>query len=119
MEEAVDEEVLRAGDLEIRPDGFLVLAEGRRLGFTARELKLLEALARRPDRVVSRTELASVAWGRPLRPGDRSVDVYVARLRAKLERELPDWCFVHTHFGFGYRFHPERLHVFHKPATRR
>ncbi len=119
MEGATENGVLRAGDLEIRPDEFVALAEGRRLGFTGRELKLLEALARRPDRVVSRDELAAAAWNRPLRAGDRSVDVYIARLRAKLEQALPGWCFVHTHFGFGYRFSPERLHLFHRPATRR
>ena len=62
--------------------------------------------------------------GAPAAPDDRSVDVYVSRLRAKLEVAAPQWRFVHTHFGFGYRFSPERagparLHAFHKPATRR
>ena len=40
--------------------------------------------------------------------GNRSVDVYVRRLRVKLERALPGWRFIHTHFGFGYRLAPER-----------
>jgi hypothetical protein len=46
-------------------------------------------------------------WGGDLRPGDRSVDVYVSKLRGKLELALPDRRFIHTHQGFGYRFQPE------------
>jgi DNA-binding response OmpR family regulator len=42
-----------------------------------------------------------------MRPGDRSVDVYVRKLRVKLENALPDWSFIHTHFGFGYRLSAE------------
>jgi DNA-binding winged helix-turn-helix (wHTH) protein len=46
-------------------------------------------------------------WGGELRAGDRSVDVYVSKLRGKLERVMPDRRFIHTHQGFGYRFQPE------------
>jgi DNA-binding response OmpR family regulator len=46
-------------------------------------------------------------WGAELRPGDRSVDVYVSKLRNKLESALPDRRFIHTHPGFGYRFQPQ------------
>ena len=41
-------------------------------------------------------------------PRDRSVDVYVRKLRVKLEAALPGWSFIHTHFGFGYRLAAER-----------
>src|SRR5918998_4714675 len=54
-------------------------------------------------RVVSREELYRQAWGATLRDGDRSCDVYVHKLRAKLERALPGQHFIHTHVGFGYR----------------
>lgn len=57
-------------------------------------------------RIVSREELYRLAWGRPLRRGDRSCDVYVHKLRAKLERALPQHRFIHTHVGFGYRLDP-------------
>ena len=40
--------------------------------------------------------------------GDRSVDVFVRKLRQKLESASPDWEYIHTHFGIGYRFEPER-----------
>jgi DNA-binding response OmpR family regulator len=100
-------QVIRAGALEIRPQEFLALAAGRRVELTQRELALLTALARREGRIVSRLELYDAVWGGPYRKADRSVDVYVARLRSKLERQLPEQRFIHTHFGFGYRFAPE------------
>jgi DNA-binding response OmpR family regulator len=53
---------------------------------------------------VSREELYRTVWGEPYRKSDRSVDVYVSRLRLKLEQAVPDQRFIHTHFGFGYRF---------------
>ena len=45
------------------------------------------------------------------------MDVYVHKLRAKLASALPEWSFIHTHFGFGYRFAPEPSHPFHKGAA--
>jgi DNA-binding response OmpR family regulator len=99
--------VLRAGELEIRPEEFIALARGRPLRLTVRELQLLTALATRSGRIVSREELYTEVWGEPFRKSDRSVDVYVGKLRQKLERALPGQRFIHTHFGFGYRFTPE------------
>ena len=112
-------EVLTAGELEIRPSEHLARARGRTLSLSVRELDLLAALARREGRVVSRDELYETVWGAPLRGQDRSVDVYVHKLRTKLSVALPDWGFIHTHFGFGYRFQPEPSHPFHRSRTRR
>jgi hypothetical protein len=39
--------------------------------------------------------------------GDRSVDVFVRKLRAKIQKHSPGWTYIHTHFGIGYRFEPE------------
>lgn len=58
-------------------------------------------------------------WGHPLRDRDRSIDVYVHKVRGKLEAALPGWRFIHTHVGFGYRFDAVALHGFHIPATTR
>lgn len=102
-----ESEVLVAGDLEVRPTEHLALARGRALRLSVRELELLAALARRQGRVVSREELYETVWAAPLREQDRSVDVYVHKLRAKLASALPGWEFIHTHFGFGYRFQAE------------
>ncbi len=96
--------VLRAGGVEIRPSEFVALLDGRPLGLTVRELQLLTALVERRDRIVSREELYAVVWGEPYRKSDRSVDVYVGKLRQKLGRALPGRNLIHTHFGFGYRF---------------
>jgi DNA-binding response OmpR family regulator len=96
--------VLRAGALEIRPSEFVATADGRPLPLTVRELALLTALVEREGRIVSREELYSAVWGEPYRKSDRSVDVYVGKLRHKLASALPGRSFIHTHFGFGYRF---------------
>jgi DNA-binding response OmpR family regulator len=99
-------EPVKVGDLEIRPREGLVLVDGRALVLSVREFGLLVALASHAGRVVSREELYHEAWGRTLRRGDRSCDVYVHKLRAKLERALPQHRFIHTHVGFGYRLDP-------------
>jgi DNA-binding response OmpR family regulator len=95
------------GELEIRPTEYLVLAGGRPLRLTVRELELLTALAERRDRIVSREELYEVVWEERYRKPDRSVDVYIARLRQKLDQALPGRAYIHTHFGFGYRLSSE------------
>jgi DNA-binding response OmpR family regulator len=112
-------EVLMAGELEIRPSEHLARARGRALSLSMRELDLLAALARREGRVVAREELYETVWGTPLRGQDRSVDVYVHKLRTKLAVALPEYGFIHTHFGFGYRFQPEPSRSFHRSGTRR
>jgi DNA-binding response OmpR family regulator len=101
-------EVLRVGPLEILPEEHLARAAGRALMLSIRELRLLTELARRADRIMAREELFRLVWGKEMRAGDRSVDVYVRKLRVKLESALPGWAFIHTHFGFGYRLAAER-----------
>jgi DNA-binding response OmpR family regulator len=110
-------EVIRAGELEIRPSEYLALAGGRALTLSVRELELLTALGRREGRIVPRDELYRTVWGAQMRTADRSVDVYVHKLRAKLATALPEWRFIHTHFGFGYRFEPELSQRFHMGAS--
>jgi DNA-binding response OmpR family regulator len=103
-------ETLRTGELEIRLADGLVLAGGAPMTLSVREFELLVAMARRVGTIVTREALYDSVWGGELRAGDRSVDVYVSKLRAKLERAMPDRRFIHTHPGFGYRFqaHPAR-----------
>jgi DNA-binding response OmpR family regulator len=115
-----DGDVIRVGELEIRPADGLVLAGGRALTLSVREFELLVALARSRGRIVRREDLYARVWGRALRAGDRSIDVYVHKLRVKLEDALPMRRYIHTHVGFGYRFSPEEhSHAFHIPATGR
>jgi DNA-binding response OmpR family regulator len=98
---------LYAGELEIRLGEGLVLATGRALTLSVREFELLAAMARHAGAIVTRDELYAEVWGGELRSGDRSVDVYVSKLRNKLETAMPDRRFIHTHPGFGYRFQPQ------------
>ncbi len=103
----LDDPALTVGPLEIHPGEHLARADGHTLILSLRELGLLTELARRPDRIVSREDLFRLVWGREMRDGDRSVDVYVRKLRVKLDHAVPDWSFIHTHFGFGYRLAAE------------
>jgi DNA-binding response OmpR family regulator len=96
-------EVIVIGPLEITPAEHLARANGQALTLSMRELGLLTELGRRADHIVSREDLFELVWQRPMRSGDRSVDVYIRKLRVKLEVAMPDWSFIHTHFGFGYR----------------
>jgi DNA-binding response OmpR family regulator len=120
MEAARELEVLSlGGQLEVRPGESIALAAGRPLTLSVREYALLVELARRRDRIVAREDLFALVWGGALPAGDRSVDVYVHKLRVKLEDALPGWRFIHTHVGFGYRLSAEPSHPFHKGATGR
>jgi DNA-binding response OmpR family regulator len=99
-------DTIRVGALEIHPTEGLAVAEGVVLSLSVREFGLLVALARSRGGIVRREELYRRVWGGALRDGDRSIDVYVHKLRMKLEQALPDERFIHTHVGFGYRFSP-------------
>lgn len=98
---------MHVGGLEIHPSDGLVLAEGRPVMLSVREHQVLVALAMAEGAIVARKTLYERVWGGALREGDRAVDVYVHKLRTKLERAEPKQQFIHTHVGFGYRFAPE------------
>jgi DNA-binding response OmpR family regulator len=99
----------RIGNVEIRPAELQVLIDGRRAGLTVREFELFYVLAERLDRVVQRAEIYELVWGGKMPRRDRSVDVLIRKVRRKLELAAPDWTYIHTHFGIGYRFTPERV----------
>jgi DNA-binding response OmpR family regulator len=102
-------EVIRIANIEIRPSEFEVLADGRRVGLTVREFQTFLVLAQRPDRVITRPEIYALVWGGQMDYRDRSVDVFVRKVRRKLAALTPGWVYIHTHFGVGYRFFPERV----------
>ena len=57
--------------------------------------------------MLERESIYQRVWGYSMAHGDRSVDVFVRKLRQKLEAASPYWLYIHTHFGVGYRFDPE------------
>ena len=98
-----------AGEIEIRSDRFQAFVGGRSVDLTRREFELIELLASAEGRVLEREEIYQRVWGYAMARGDRSVDVFVRKLRQKLERASPGWRYIHTHFGVGYRFAPVPL----------
>jgi len=96
-----------AAELEIRPDQFQAFVGGESLDLTRREFELLGLLAGARGQVLERETIYQRVWGYAMAHGDRSVDVFIRKLRQKLERRSPNWGYIHTHFGVGYRFDPE------------
>jgi DNA-binding response OmpR family regulator len=94
-------------ELEIRPDQFQAFVSGHSINLTRREFELLQTLAEAEGKVLEREEIYQRVWGYAMAHGDRSVDVFIRKLRAKLQKQSPDWQYIHTHFGVGYRFEPE------------
>lgn len=95
------------GDLIIRADLHQAYAGETSAELTAREFEILQLLAQ-SDRVLRREEIYERVWGYAMAHGDRSVDVFVGKLRQKLRSVSPEWSYIHTHFGVGYRFTPVR-----------
>jgi DNA-binding response OmpR family regulator len=103
----VETEPVVAGEVEIRADQFQAFARGGSIDLTRREFELLQLLADARGQVLPREEIYQRVWGYAMAHGDRSVDVFVRKLRQKLEARSPGWIYIHTHFGIGYRFQPE------------
>jgi DNA-binding response OmpR family regulator len=95
-----------AGELEIRADQFQAFAGRRSADLTRREFEVLQLLASAEGRVLQREEIYQQVWGYTMAHGDRSVDVFIRKVRQKLEQASPTWQYIHTHFGVGYRFDP-------------
>jgi DNA-binding response OmpR family regulator len=100
---------LVAGELEIVSDRFQAYVGGESLGFTRREFELLRVLAEHAGKVLERDEIYRRVWGYSMIHGDRSVDVFVRKLRSKLQKRSPGWNYIHTHFGIGYSFDPQAV----------
>jgi DNA-binding response OmpR family regulator len=95
------------GEIVVRPDLYQAYVNDASLELTAREFEILQLLSG-SDRVLRREEIYERVWGYAMAHGDRSVDVFVRKLRQKLRQGSPEWTYIHTHFGVGYRFAPER-----------
>ena len=100
------EATIAVGEISVRPDLYQAYAGELSLELTAREFEILHLLSQ-SDRVLRREEIYERVWGYAMAHGDRSVDVFVRKLRQKLRAASPRWSYIHTHFGVGYRFAPE------------
>ena len=90
--------------LSIDPQRKEAFGEGEPLGLTSKEFAVLFLLARESPLVISREDVYKSVWGYEMLHGDRSVDVFVRRIRKKLAQRFPDITFLQTHYGFGYKF---------------
>jgi DNA-binding response OmpR family regulator len=97
------DEPLEIEELLIDPLSVQAYVDGRSVGLTPTEFRLLYALALERGRVVTRDELLQKLWGRRLTRRDRTVDVFVRKLRDKIDRTTPRHAFVHTRYGVGYK----------------
>jgi DNA-binding response OmpR family regulator len=103
----VEKGPMMIGEVEIRADQFQAFVRGSSVELTRREFELIQLLADAEGQVLQREEIYQRVWGYAMVHGDRSVDVFVRKLRSKLERVSPEWRYIHTHFGIGYRFAAE------------
>jgi DNA-binding response OmpR family regulator len=99
-------EPIDAAELRIDPLNVQAYVDGKSLELTPTEFRLLYALALERGRVVTRDELLQKLWGRRQTRRDRTVDVFVRKLRDKLEAKSPAHTFIHTRYGVGYKFEP-------------
>jgi DNA-binding response OmpR family regulator len=105
--ERIESGPLMAGELEVRADQFQAFVRGQSVDLTRREFEVLQLLAQAEGKVLQREEIYQAVWGYAMAHGDRSVDVFIRKVRQKLEKASPEWSYIHTHFGVGYRFDPD------------
>lgn len=100
-------QVLRIADLEIDLDAYTVARSEQLLELTPTEFNLLAAMAAQPGRVFTRLQLLEAVQGVAYEGYERTVDVHIKNLRAKLEPDPKQPRYIETVFGIGYRFRKE------------
>jgi DNA-binding response OmpR family regulator len=106
--EAPSHEIIRLGELEIDIASMTVRVQGKTVLTTVREFRLLEYLARHRGRVFTRDQLLDAVWKEGSFVTPRSIDVFVRRLREKIERDPRHPRYLRTIRGIGYRFEAGR-----------
>lgn len=101
-------QLLKAGDIEIDTGAMVLTVRGKKIATTATEFRLLDYLARHPGRVFTRDQLLDAVWRDTQFVTPRSVDVYVRRIREKIERDPESPRMLKTVRGAGYRFEAPR-----------
>ena len=103
-QQAAPQRTLKAGELELDRSSCRVFLRGGEVQLTATEFRLLEYLMSRPGIVYSREQLLDAVWGHDRAVTDRTVDVYILRLRQKIESDESGANFIRSVRGFGYCF---------------
>ena len=106
-QEAQRGDAIEIEELRIDPDQVEAYVEGEGVGLTPTEFRLLYALALERGRVVTRDELLQRVWGRRETHRDRTVDVFVRKMREKIDRRAPRHTFIQTRYGVGYKLDPQ------------
>ncbi len=101
-------EPIEVAELRIDPREVQAYVAGESAELTPTEFRLLYALALERGRVATRDELLQRLWGRRETHRDRTVDVFVKKLREKLDRPGAVHTWIQTRYGVGYKFEPER-----------
>src|SRR5215218_1055285 len=99
-------EPLDIEELRLDPSNVQAYVDGESAELTPTEFRLLYALALERGRVLTRDELLQKVWGRRAGHRDRTVDVFVRKLREKVDRRAPRHDFIHTRYGVGYKLEP-------------
>jgi DNA-binding response OmpR family regulator len=94
-------------ELRLDPDNVQAYVDGSSAELTPTEFRLLYTLAREQGRVLTRDELLQRVWGRRATHRDRTVDVFVRKLREKVDRRASNHTFIHTRYGVGYKLEAE------------
>lgn len=107
-QDLTDSSPLNFGDLQIDPDRRQVALRGQDIELTAREFDLLLHFASHPGRVFTRAQLLDSVWGNGYEGYEHTVNSHINRLRAKIEPDPANPCYVMTVWGVGYRFAEHR-----------
>jgi DNA-binding response OmpR family regulator len=98
---------LTAGDVVVDLSEGSATRQGRQLGLTGIEFRILAALVRNSSQLVTYAQLGEAVWAVATGPGSNSLEVHISRIRQKLERDGASRL-IHTVRGLGYRFSPDQ-----------
>jgi DNA-binding response OmpR family regulator len=106
--QAIAPDILQDGDIMIDRDAYLVTVQGQPVSLTRSEFELLAVLLASPGRTFTRLQLLEAVQGSAFDGIERTIDIHVKNLRAKIEPDPHNPIYVETVYGVGYRFHPAR-----------
>ncbi len=98
-----EQTILKIADLELNPQSFLVNRQGKNIKLSSKEFALLEYLMRHPQQIISKDRIIDHVWNYEANVMPNSVEVYIRRLRQKIDQPFKSKPLLHTLRGFGYK----------------